>query len=93
MEAGALGEPGENVPGPVEEEYSFHTVSAPTLSLRMEEDTAWVEEPSTSHATQRNAPLMVITTYATPARTAALVAATDLQGKSKVGLPGGSAVL
>lgn len=62
MEAGPLGDPGENVPGPVEEEYSFHTVSAPTLSLRMEEDTAWVGEQSTSRATRRNAPLMVITT-------------------------------
>lgn len=60
MEAGLPGDPGENVPGPVEEEYSFHTVSAKTLSLRMEEDTAWVGEPSTSRATRRNAPLMVI---------------------------------
>lgn len=62
MEAGPHGDPGENVPGPVEEEYSFHTVNARTLSLRTEEDIAWVGEPSISRATQRNAPLMVITT-------------------------------
>lgn len=60
MEAGPHGDPGENAPGPVEEEFNFHTVSARTLSLRMEEDTAWVGEPSISHATQRNAPLTVI---------------------------------
>lgn len=63
MEAGPHGDPGENAPGPAEEESSFHTVSARTLSLRTEEDTAWVGEPSISHATQRNAPLMVIATY------------------------------
>lgn len=63
MGAGLPGAPGENVPGPAEEGYSFHTVNARTLSLRMEEDTAWVGEPSTSHATRRNVPLMVIATY------------------------------
>lgn len=66
MEAGHRGDPGENVLGPVEEEYSFHTVSARTPSLRMEEDTAWVGEPSTSHATRRNAPLTVIATQGRP---------------------------
>jgi hypothetical protein len=62
METGAHGGPGENVLGPVEEESSFHTVSVRIQSLRMEEDTAWVREQSTSRATQRNAPLMVIAT-------------------------------
>lgn len=62
MEAGPHGDLGENVPGPVEEEYSFHIVNARTLNLRMEEDTAWVGELSISPATQRNAPLMVMTT-------------------------------
>lgn len=63
MEAGPHGGPGENVPEPVEEEYSFHTVSVRTQNLRMEEDTAWVGDPSTSHATRRNAHLMVTATY------------------------------
>lgn len=66
MEAGPPGDPGESAPGPVEEEYSFHTESARTLSLRTEEDTAWAGEPSTSHATRRNVPLTVIATYGHP---------------------------
>lgn len=61
-EAGPHGDPGENVPGPAEAEYSFHTVNARTLSLRTEGDTAWVGEPSINLATRRNAPLMVMTT-------------------------------
>lgn len=60
MEAGPRGDPGESVRGPVEEEYSFHTASARTRSLRTEGDTAWVGEPSTSRATQRSVPLMVM---------------------------------
>lgn len=61
-EAGPSGDPGENVPGPVEVEYSFHIVNAKIPSLRMEESTAWVREPSTNRATRRSAPLTVIAT-------------------------------
>lgn len=60
MEAGPRGDPGVHVHGPAEEEYSFHTASAPTPSLRTEGSTAWVREPSTSHATPRSAPRTVM---------------------------------
>lgn len=61
METGVHGDPGENVLVPVEEEYSFPTVSVIIQCLRMEEDFAWVRESSTNHATQRNVRQMVIT--------------------------------
>lgn len=61
METGVHGDPGENVLAPVEEEYSFPTVSVIIQCLRMEEDFAWVRESSTNHATQRNVHQMVIT--------------------------------
>lgn len=37
MEAGPRGDPGVHVHGPAEEEYSFHTVSAPTRASEPEE--------------------------------------------------------
>lgn len=61
METGVLGDPGENVLAPVEEEYSFPTVSVTVRCLRTEEGFAWVRESNTSPATQRSVHQMVIT--------------------------------